>query len=685
MDKKGVPWKWGPEQQQAFEKIKELILSEPCLAHTDLNKPFRMETDASDYAYGATLSQKQEDGKNHPVAFMSKSMVPAERNYDAYDKEALGIVKPLQYWRYWLQGTKKPIEIITDHKNLLSGFNDKPTLSKRHLRWLEILQHYNYEVAYRPGNKNTVADILSRRPDHYPDGIEPQKFDPFPEDKMHPLEEKEMDEALEYTFICLIDSDATLLEEIRSLTTEGDPREENGRVWVPNKNNLYRHILELYHDTPITGHLGIQGTYKLVTRGYYWENMHDYIMQYVTNCQTCIRAKKRNYKLHGVLRPLPIPEGPWQWMESDHIVKLPKSKGFDSIYVVVDRFTKMAHFIPTMEKVSEEDLIDLHMKNVWKLHGLPLIHSTDRHGNFTSKYVQKMFKALRIEQRFSTAYHPQMQGQVENLNGWLEQFLRMFCNHCKENWVDLLHMAEFAWNNHHHSSLNMTPFYANTGMHPTITDIPSEGQYDVPKRIKRILESHVDIKAQLLRSQKRQAEVYNRQREKDPDFTPGDMVYVNTVNWTTDEGSKKLSDLHTGPFEITRKVGEGTYQLKLPDYLKVHNIFNVALLTKHKPDPIPNRQPPEPKPVWVDDHKEYTIKKFINSNWYGKHFQYKVRYDGYSKNHDEWLFRDDLLEDLGGESLKDFKMEFYGSHPTAKRHTDNVQERAQRKRGLKRK
>ena len=178
---------------------------------------------------------------------------------------------------------------------------------------------------------------------------------------------------------------------------------------------------------------------------------------------------------------MPVPEGPWQWTESDHIVKLPKSRGFDSIYVVVDRFTKMAHFIPTTEKVSEEDLIDIHMKNVWKHHGLPLIHSTDRHRNFTLKYMQKMFKALGIEQRFSSAYHPQTQGQVENLNGWLETFLQMFYDHRKENWADLLHLAEFAWNNHHHSSLDMTPFYANYRMHPTMTDLLSEGQYDVPK------------------------------------------------------------------------------------------------------------------------------------------------------------------------------------------------------------
>ncbi len=145
LDKKGVPWKWEKIQQDAFDALKDLILNEPCLAHADLDKSFRMQTDASAYTYGAALSQKQQDGKFHPVAFMSKSMLPAERNYDAYDREALGIIKPLQHWRYWLQGTKKPIEVITDHKNLLSGFNNTPTPSKRHfvakvaVRWVECV------------------------------------------------------------------------------------------------------------------------------------------------------------------------------------------------------------------------------------------------------------------------------------------------------------------------------------------------------------------------------------------------------------------------------------------------------------------------------------------------------------------------------------------------------------------
>ena len=345
----------------------------------------------------------------------------------------------------------------------------------------------------------------------------------------------------------------------------------------------------------------------------------------------------------------------------------------------------MAHFIPMTEKVSEEDLIDIHMKNVWKHHGLPLIHSTDQHGNFTLKYIQKMFKALGIEQQFSSAYHPQMQGQVENLNGWLETFLRMFCNHQKENWADLLHLAEFAWNNHHHSSLDMTPFYANYGMHPMMTDLLSEGQYDVPKQIKQLQETQEQIKKELKEAQEPQLAAYNKNRNNDLEFAPGDKVYLSTINLVTDEGAKKLSDLCTRPFEVIKKVGDGAYKLKLPPHIKVNPVFNVALLTRWQPDLIPGRVQPEPAPIVVDSHEEYVIKKILDSNWLGKHFQYKVTYNQYGKEHDEWLFRDDLLEDLGAESLEDYKKEFYRRHPTMKQHMDEIRMRTKGKQSVKKK
>jgi transposase InsO family protein len=554
-----------------------------------------------------------------------------------------------------------------------------------------MLRHYNFIVGYRPGKQNSVADALSRRADHYPQGEPPEPYKPFPEDKMRTVEELEIaavegaGEALDWALLNTIVTDATLQEEIKRETQEGDPKGEEGQIWVLRTQDLRRKIVELYHDTPITGHLGIAGTYELVSRGYHWENMHNYIKQYVLGCRTCTRAKKRNYKAYGLLKPLPVPEGPWQWTQSDHIVKLPKSQGFDSIYMVVDRFTKMAHFIPTTEKAGEEDLVNLHLKHVWKLHGTPLVHSTDRHGNFTSKYTQRMFKALGIEQCFSTAYHPQSQGQVENLNGWLETFLRMFCNHSKDNWSNLLHMAEFAWNNHFHTSLGTTPFYANSGMHPTFTDVPSVGQQDTPTRIARLLETRETIREQLLKAQIRQKGQYDKGRTHQPQYNIGNKVYLSTDNLVTDEGSKKLSDLRTGPFEIIGQAGENTFRLRLPPHMKVHPVFNVTLLSPERRDTIPGRVLAEPAPVIIEGHKEYEIDRFLDSNWYGKHFQYKVRWKGYDKEHDEWIFRDDLEEDLGQEGLARYEGDFFEISPTAKRHTDTIRERTKGKRGFSKK
>jgi hypothetical protein len=167
--------------------------------------------------------------------------------------------------------------------------------------------------------------------------------------------------------------------------------------------------------------------------------------------------------------------------------ELPKSDGFNTIYVVSDRLTKMAHFILTTTDISAPDLMKLHICHVWKLHGIPLVHGTDHGSTFTANFTKSIYKDLRIELRFSTAYHPQTQGQVKNNNKWMETYLRMFCSHQQDDWADLLLMVEFAYNNHHHPSIDMTPFFANYGYHPTLTNVPSTAQSGEPdKRIQQI-------------------------------------------------------------------------------------------------------------------------------------------------------------------------------------------------------
>ena len=163
--------------------MKWQVSQAPVLIHADLDQQFRMETDASNYTYGAVLSQKQADNRHHPIGFMLKSMNPAEHNYGIPDKEALAIVKGLQNWQHWLKQMKLPVQILTDHKNL-EYFAKPRILNRRQMRWLELLMHYNYKIHYRPGDKNCAADALSRRTElKPPDGEDNQPLCLIPETK----------------------------------------------------------------------------------------------------------------------------------------------------------------------------------------------------------------------------------------------------------------------------------------------------------------------------------------------------------------------------------------------------------------------------------------------------------------------------------------------------------------------
>jgi hypothetical protein len=159
---KNQPWQWTENEQTAFEILKWHVSQAPVLVHADPDAQFCMETDASNYAYSAVLLQKQTDRQHHPIGFMLKSMNPAERNYGIPDKEALAIVKGLQNWHHWLEQTRLPVHILTDHKNL-EYFAKPRILNHQQMHWLEMLTHYNYEIHYHPGDKNSAADALSRR------------------------------------------------------------------------------------------------------------------------------------------------------------------------------------------------------------------------------------------------------------------------------------------------------------------------------------------------------------------------------------------------------------------------------------------------------------------------------------------------------------------------------------------
>src|SRR3984957_9587680 len=171
---KDVTWTWGPGQESAFVNLKTAFTSAPVLRQLKLDELFIVECDSSNKATGAVLSQVYEDGKIHPIAYMSKTLSPAEKNYDIYDKELLAVIRAFKEWRHWLEGTLRPVILITDHKNL-EYFMSTKTLTKRQSRWAVFLSEFHFVIKYRPRGLNGKADILSRWDDGLEGGVVPDK------------------------------------------------------------------------------------------------------------------------------------------------------------------------------------------------------------------------------------------------------------------------------------------------------------------------------------------------------------------------------------------------------------------------------------------------------------------------------------------------------------------------------
>ncbi|KAJ3527189.1 hypothetical protein NMY22_g9879 [Coprinellus aureogranulatus] len=223
------------------------------------------------------------------------------------------------------------------------------------------------------------------------------------------------------------------------------------------------------HDCVLGGHPGRTLTTSNVLRDYCWPGIHTYIRRYVAACDVCNRIKIPRHKPYGLLKPLDIPERPWKSLPMDFVVKLPKSREYDTIWVVCDRLTRAAHFVPCVEEISAPDLAWLFIDRIFRYHGLPDSIVSDRGSVLISNFWKALTTRLDVKLRHSTAYHPRTDGLTERTNQTLETYLRAYCSYQQDDWVDYLPLAEFIFNDAENSSTKTTPFFANYAYHPTFS------------------------------------------------------------------------------------------------------------------------------------------------------------------------------------------------------------------------
>ncbi|CCO32317.1 hypothetical protein RSOLAG1IB_10976 [Rhizoctonia solani AG-1 IB] len=250
------------------------------------------------------------------------------------------------------------------------------------------------------------------------------------------------------------------------------------KILVLDNNDLKREILKLYHDSPLVGHPGQQQTLELVSRYYTWPGKKGWIKAYVESCDTCQRMRRARVPSLP-LKPLEVPASPFHTISYNFITGFPKSKGMDTILVVIDSFTKFGHFIPTSSKATAHNLADLFVTNVWKLHGLLVTTISNRGTTFTGKFLRGLYKRLGINPHFSSAYHPESNGQTERVNQFIEHFLCSYVKLDQTDWLHWLPLAEFAYNNAKHSATQKSPFQLLFGRNPVMN--PSKVRIDIPE------------------------------------------------------------------------------------------------------------------------------------------------------------------------------------------------------------
>jgi len=662
LTKGDVKWRWTSEEQSAFDALKSAVTSTPVLASPDNSRPFRIEADSSDFATGAVLSQQSpETGKWHPVAFLSKSLSPVERNYEIHDKEMLAIIRAMEEWRQFLEGAEHQFEVWTDHKNL-EYFMTAKKLNRRQARWSLFLARFDFLLHHRPGKSMGKSDALSRRADHGTGSGDNSDItlltlaffaaralagmELFGEERdimrdvRKGTKDGEKEEAVSKVAKELLASNGRLVRSAEWSLTDGILY-FRGKIYVPDHSDLRRQIVALCHDTRVAGHAGRWKTLELVSRNYWWPQMSRYVGKYVSTCDLCLRTKAQRRFPVGELHPLPVPSAPWETISVDFIVELPESSGHDAVMVVVDSDTKRAHFAPTLTTITASGTARLFLQHVWRHHGLPRKVVSDRGPQFVAEFTRELYRTLGIKLAATTAYHPQGDGQTERVNQELEQYLRLFVNQRQDNWSELLPLAEFQYNNHIHSATQHQPFLLETrrlprmGFEPDQPPSRAESVNEFTERMKSTLE---EAKAALTKSKDDMSRYYDQKRTRAPEYNPGDRVYLDASDIQTTGPSKKLSHRHLGPFTIERRAGNNAYRLRLPQSMKrLHPVFNVVKLTPALPDPIDGRRlPPPPLPEIVDGEEEWVVEEILDSKMMNRKLRYLVKWKDFGAEHNSW-------------------------------------------------
>lgn len=676
------PIQWGEAQQRAFDLLKEKLADSVVLAHPD--EPgfveYRIYVDGCKLGIGAALHivhKAVEEASHHdverPVAFISRSLRKAEKNYWPTELEMLALTWALKKFEELIEG--QPLTIFTDHsalKWLFQATNSKVGHNQRLFLWALQLEKWkeNAKIVHRPGRAHLNADVLSRFPVDSDTPVDlrrtlSEESDAPPSKSLGIATVSSLSISSDFTKALIQgykedkhwrslykklgkDSTATSasveyhnfrFDSSTKLLSYVDPADKSIRLCIPSScvERVFRHC----HDD--VGHLGFNKIYSKVRQQYHIHKLAKILKEYIGACPTCTTLRNKDHRT-DLLNPLEIPDNPCETITLDFVTGLPPDGECDGFISVTDKFSKYVTIIPNRGGDKASDVADLFFDHYYPRFGLPLRMISDRDPKFVSKFWKTLFKRLRVDILMSAAYAPQTDGQSERSNQTIENMLRSYIGYeTGRNWTRDLKEIEFAINSHPSESTGIPPFMCLYGFVPRSGWITSNNEHsdedlevnlDLYNRRQRVRQEALD---HLNYARATMARKYDEGRH-DRDLLVDDMVYIENRSGLTIPGlvSTKTGPKRFGPFRIKEIVGHAA-RLDLPSTYRIHDVISKRHLTLAKEDPwsrIPSRPPAL---VAEDGQEEFEVEAVLDERLFRKRKQYLIKWLGYPIHESDWV------------------------------------------------
>lgn len=567
--KKGCQWLWGSEQNDAFCKLKNALTSRPVLALYNPKAETQIHTDASKSGIGSVLLQKQDDGLFKPIAYYSRQTSPEESHFSSYELETLAVIASLTKFRTYVLGSK--FTIVTDCNSLRATFL-KRDMIPRVARWWSLIQEYDCDIVYRPGQRMAHADALSRNPVSDEEGV------------VKAIETRDI-MIIDNDWLATVQSDDTEIKRIRDILSNSDYDDvvEVRKNFVVKRDRVYRNtdeglrwvvpkgcrwqILQKNHDD--IGHFGFEKTFERIKQHYWFARMRKFVKKYVNACLECAHNKLPAGKKQGYMHPITKVSTPFHTIHIDHVGPFVTSKKKNThILVIIDAYSKFI-VLKAVRNTKSKTSISV-LQEYYGIFGLPNRLISDRGSSFTSAKFKSFMNDIGVKHILNAVASPRANGQVERYNRTILDSLAAQ-NHGNDErlWDEKLLQVQWGLNNTVNKGTGKSPSEILFGLRltgvregPLMSEISPDitDDYEQPRVSDNRTAIRAEVDEHIVKTQVKQKERFDKKRKAPPKFQIGDLVRVERTSHVTGQSKKLLPKLQ-GPYRITNIFDNDRYEV----------------------------------------------------------------------------------------------------------------------------